>query len=141
LLTTGCPHLLRPVVVRGGRVVWAAAAGRAASGAGHGRGPQPAVWRVAAMLRRRWPPSPCWGSAPCGLRSFAGGVAGAAAGLCLMPRGRWRTAIGGLPYRLPPRRRVMMILLLFLQKQNLASSIYLFGLGTRLSGPGLKHMR
>ena len=37
--------------------------------------------------------------------------------------------------------KVMMILLLFLQKQNLASTIYLFGLGTRLSGPGLKHMR
>jgi len=37
--------------------------------------------------------------------------------------------------------RVMMILLLFLQKQNLASAIYLFGLGTRLSGHGLKHMR
>jgi hypothetical protein len=36
---------------------------------------------------------------------------------------------------------VMMILLLFLQKQNLASVIYLFGLGTRLSGQGLKHMR
>ena len=34
----------------------------------------------------------------------------------------------------------MMILLLFLQKQNLASAIYLFRLGTRLSGPGLKHM-
>jgi hypothetical protein len=29
-------------------------------------------------------------------------------------------------------------LLLFLQKQNLASAIYLFGLGTRLSGQGLK---
>jgi hypothetical protein len=29
---------------------------------------------------------------------------------------------------------MMMILLLFLQKQNLASAIYLFGLGTRLSG-------
>ena len=36
---------------------------------------------------------------------------------------------------------LMMILLLFLQKQNLASAIYLFGLGTLLSGPGLKHMR
>ena len=33
---------------------------------------------------------------------------------------------------------MMMILLVFLQKQNLASAIYLFGLGTRLSGPGLK---
>jgi len=31
---------------------------------------------------------------------------------------------------------MMMILLLFLQKQNLVSAIYLFGLGTRLSGPG-----
>jgi hypothetical protein len=39
------------------------------------------------------------------------------------------------------RGGVMMILLLFLQKQNLATAIYLFGLGTRLSGPGLKHMR
>ena len=32
-------------------------------------------------------------------------------------------------------------LLLFLQKQNLATAIYLFGLGTLLPGPGLKHMR
>jgi hypothetical protein len=32
---------------------------------------------------------------------------------------------------------MMMILLLFLQKQNLASAVYLFGLGARLSGPGL----
>ena len=39
------------------------------------------------------------------------------------------------------QRWMMMILLLFLQKQNLAFAIYLFGLGTRLSGPGLKHMR
>ena len=37
--------------------------------------------------------------------------------------------------------QMMMILLLFLQKQNLASAIYLFGLGTRHSGQGLKHMR
>jgi hypothetical protein len=36
---------------------------------------------------------------------------------------------------------MMIILLLFFQKQNLASTIYLFGLGSRLSGPGLKHMR
>ena len=32
-------------------------------------------------------------------------------------------------------------LLLFLQKQNLATAIYLFGLGTLLTGLGLKHMR
>jgi hypothetical protein len=36
---------------------------------------------------------------------------------------------------------MMIVLLLFLQKQNLANTIYLFGLGTLLSGLGLKHMR
>jgi hypothetical protein len=36
---------------------------------------------------------------------------------------------------------MMIVLLLFLQKQNLANAIYLFGLGTLLSGLGLKHMR
>jgi hypothetical protein len=35
---------------------------------------------------------------------------------------------------------IIIILLLFFQKQNLASAVYLFGLGTRLSGPGLKHI-
>ena len=43
--------------------------------------------------------------------------------------------------RPPTAAGLMMILLLFLQKQNLASAIYLFGLGTRLSGQGLKYMR
>jgi hypothetical protein len=42
---------------------------------------------------------------------------------------------------LMPLNVVMIILLLFFQKQNLASNVYLFGLGTRPSGPGLKHMR
>jgi hypothetical protein len=59
----------------------AAAAGRAAAGAGPGRGPRQAVWRGqrqavwrgAAVLRRCWPPSPCWGAAPCGLCLVAGG--------------------------------------------------------------------
>jgi hypothetical protein len=32
----------------------------------------PAVWRGAAVLRRLWPPSPCRGAAPCGLRLVAG---------------------------------------------------------------------
>ena len=36
---------------------------------------------------------------------------------------------------------MMIVLFLFLQKQNLANAIYLFGLGTLLSGLGLKHMR
>ena len=38
---------------------------------------------------------------------------------------------------------LMIILVLFLQKQSLASAVYLFGLGTLLTGPGLKkkHMR
>ncbi len=35
----------------------------------------------------------------------------------------------------------LIVLLLFLQKQNLVTSIYLFGLGTLLTGLGLKHMR
>ena len=34
-----------------------------------------------------------------------------------------------------------IVLLLFLQKQNLATAIYLFGLGTLLTGLGLNHMR
>ena len=34
-----------------------------------------------------------------------------------------------------------IVLLLFLQKQNLATAIYLFGLGTLLTRLGLKHMR
>ena len=38
--------------------------------------------------------------------------------------------------REPDSAIVMMILLLFLQKQNLASAIYLFGLGTRLYRKG-----
>ncbi len=36
---------------------------------------------------------------------------------------------------------MMIVLLLFLQKQKLATAIYLFGLGTLLSGLELKHMR
>ena len=51
----------------------AAGAGQAAAGAGPGRGPQPAVWRGATVLRRRWPPSPCRDAAPCRLRLVAGG--------------------------------------------------------------------
>ena len=53
-----------------------AVAGRGAAGAEHGRGPQPAVWRSATVLRLRWPPSPCRGEAvDCVL--LMGGVAGA----------------------------------------------------------------
>jgi len=39
--------------------------------------------------------------------------------------------------------RLMILLLLFLQKQSLAFAVYLFGIGTLLTGPGLKkkHMR
>ena len=81
----------------------AATSGRASEGAGPGRGLQPAVWLGVAVMRRCWPPSPCRGAAPCGLRLVAGGVAGAAAGR--MPRGRWRPAIGGRPHWRPPRRQ------------------------------------
>ena len=36
---------------------------------------------------------------------------------------------------------MMIVLLLFLQNQNLANAIYLSGLGTLLTGLGLKYMR
>ena len=42
---------------------------------------------------------------------------------------------------LPAVRRgceLMILLLLFLQKQSLAFAVYLFGIGTLLTGPGLK---
>ena len=44
-----------------GGVRWeVAAAGRAAAGAGHWRGPPPAAWRGAAVLLPPWPPSLGW---------------------------------------------------------------------------------
>jgi hypothetical protein len=33
---------------------------------------------------------------------------------------------------------MMILLLLFLQKRSLAFAVYLFGIGTLLTGPGLK---
>jgi hypothetical protein len=45
LLTTGCPHFLRPVVVVGGRVVWGCVGGAGGSGGGARAGP--AAGRVA----------------------------------------------------------------------------------------------
>ena len=66
------------------------AAGRSSAGAGPGRGLYPAVWRGAAVLRRRWPPSPCRGSAPCGLRLVTGG-----GGLVLLRGGDSCRAVGG----------------------------------------------
>ena len=35
-------------------------------------------------------------------------------------------------------RQMMILLLLFLQKQSLAFAVYLFGIGTLHTGPGLK---
>ena len=49
--------------------------------------------------------------------------------------------ISEVPRRVTYKRRKFVVLLLFLQKQNLANAISLFGLGTLLSGLGLKHMR
>jgi hypothetical protein len=37
-----------------------------------------------------------------------------------------------------PEKEVMIVLLLFLQKQSLAFAVYLFGIGTLHTGPGLK---
>ena len=48
-------------------------AGRSSAGAGPGHGLQPAVWCGAAVLRRQWPPTPCWGTVPCELCLVAGG--------------------------------------------------------------------
>jgi len=45
------------------------------------------------------------------------------------------------PSSSPVNQHQSINLLLFLQKQNLATAIYLFGLGTLLTGLGLKHMR
>jgi hypothetical protein len=61
------------LLLSGGGVCGTTAAGRAAAGAGPGRGPPPAVWRGAAVLRRRWPPCPCRGTVRCGLRLVDGG--------------------------------------------------------------------
>ena len=52
MLTTGCPHFLRPVVVVGGRVVWGCGGG--AGGGGGGARAWPAAGRVA----RRSGPAP-----------------------------------------------------------------------------------
>ena len=38
----------------------------------------------------------------------------------------------------PCRVLMMIVLLLFLQKQSLAFAVYLFGIGTLHTGPGLK---
>jgi len=69
-----------------------AAAGRAAAGAGHGRGPHQAVWRGAAVLRQRWPPSLAGAQLPVDCVLLLGGVAGAAAGLRRMLLGQWLPA-------------------------------------------------
>jgi hypothetical protein len=76
--------------------LWGCDGGAGVGGGGARGGPQQAVWRGAAVLRRLWPPSPCRGAAPCGLCLVAGGMAGAAAaGLRRMPCSRWGPAVGG----------------------------------------------
>ncbi len=52
MLTTGCPHFLRPVVVGRERVVRGCDGGADGGGGGARAGPQPAVWRGAAVMRR-----------------------------------------------------------------------------------------
>jgi hypothetical protein len=73
LLTTGCPHFLRPVIVGGGRVVWGCGGG--AGGGGGGARARPAAGRVALRIgpalalapfplpgrSSLWTASFCWG--------------------------------------------------------------------------------
>ncbi len=88
MLTTGCPHFLRPVVVDGGRVVWGCGGGAGGGGGGARSWPCGAEEeeedlfvfndtiegpRAAQRSCWRWPPSPCRGVAPCGLLLVAGG--------------------------------------------------------------------
>ena len=65
----------------------AAVAGRGSAGEEHGRGLHPTVWRGAAVLRRRWPPSPCRGAAVDCVLLLGGGWCGA---------GRMPDVIGGV---------------------------------------------
>jgi len=105
LLTTGHPPPSSILLLLAGeRVVWGWGGRAGCGGGGPGRGPTPAVWRSAAVLRLCWPPSPCRGAVRW-TSSVAGGVAGAGSRRRHMPRSRWRLAIGGLPDRRPPRRR------------------------------------
>jgi hypothetical protein len=48
-------------------------------------------------------------------------------------RCRWRTQLQKLGRATAMHPQIDIVLLLFLQKQNLANAIYLFGLGTLLS--------
>jgi hypothetical protein len=68
-----------------GGVAWGfGAAGGGGGGAAPGRGPPPAAWRGAAVLCRRWLPSPCRGAARCsrfcGWPATAGGSRAAVCG-------------------------------------------------------------
>ena len=57
------------------------------------------------------------------------------------PSHPYNAGMAGLGWGVRWPRNRSIVLLLFLQKQNLATAIYLFGLGTLLTGLGLKHMR
>ena len=65
MLTTGHPAFLHPVVVVGGFVVGGVGVGRTLAGVGPRRCPPLAAWRITAVLRRSWAPSPCRGAARC----------------------------------------------------------------------------
>jgi hypothetical protein len=49
-----------------------------------------------------------------------------------------RQSLKGSRFRRLVAEKMMIVLLLFLQKQSLAFAVYLFGIGTLHTGPGLK---
>ena len=66
---------------------------------GPGRGPQPAVWRGAAVLCRRWPPSPCRGAAPCGRPPSSTSASTSGISRPVLPRRLWRVVVGWVSCR------------------------------------------
>ena len=84
----------------------AAAAGRAAAGAGPGGARSLSCGASQRSYSCDGPLPRAGAQLPVDCVLLLGGVTGAAAGLRRMPRSQWLPAIGGHPHQRPPRRRV-----------------------------------